>query len=364
MSQPQPSPASPQGTAHERSAEELLLEQELKISFWRRPWVQQVVPLATSLLFHLGIIVLAVVVIRTLPKLIEVVVQEQVIIPEGMLADSTDLGPMEQAGLNDDPTRPSMQDQDPTVNDTQGWAEREGQNQTPSNDSDTSAESTSNVTPIGVGVRTGGALTNSTRIGSGEGGGRLARFGPPGGGKRGIFAPGGRGGNARNIIYICDASGSIGSSATRKAVLINELKKAIDNLKPIQFFNVIFFADERPKVLNDSGLLAATPANKQRAYAYLDSLQMQGQTDPVPALQVAFKQKPELVFLLTDGEFFGSSTPEDVIAAVKNLNRDGKVPINTIMLDNDREEEHKTLRTIAELTGGRFTSVSAEELLR
>lgn len=317
-----------------------------------------------SVVVHLGILALGLVVGREVVNAVETVRREQVIIPDANLVSQADLGGVPNPGLNADPMRASLQNLDPTVNRSDDWAERKREILRAT--ADDGSQTQQAVTPIGEGIRSAGEIAGLS--GNAAGGGRLGMFGPGGGGaglNKGLFNPTARaGGNARKIVYVCDASGSIGTSADRKLVLLTELKRAIDRLGPAQFFNVIFFSDSKPIVLADRQLLQATPDNKRLAHKFLDAVVMQGTTDPIPALEVAFRQKPELLFLLTDGEFYGASSADDVINAVRTLNADKKVAINTIMLDNEREQEHATLRTIADENGGRFTAVTARELLQ
>lgn len=324
----------------------------LHVGFWRSPFVLKIMPLLTSFAFHAGILLVAVVLIRTVPQIINAVVEEQVIIPEGTLADTTDLGPIAEVSM--DVTEQSMQDQDPTAMDAQGWSEQAATD-TPTLDSTPDVES--NFTPIGQGLKVSGIKGDKSK-------GPQSRFGPPTSSKRGMFVQdSGRGGNARKIIYLCDASGSIGTSAARKTVLISQLKLAIDGLKPDQYFNVVFFSVDDPIALSNGALIRALPENRQKAYEFLDKVVMSGQTDPIPALKLAFRQDPELIYLLTDGEFTAVE-PKTVIETIKQLNAKKNVAINTIMLDNENVAEQETLKQIAEMTGGRFFSYSAQQIIR
>ena len=326
---------------------------EPQISFWRRPFVLKIMPLMTSFAFHAGILAVAIVLIRTVPAIIDAVVQEQVIIPEATMTDTTDLGPLSEVSMEDE-TEQAMQDQDPTAMDAQGWKEQ-ATTDTPTMDSTPDVESS--FTPIGQGLKVSGIKGDQSA-------GKQSRFGPATNSKRGMFVQdSGKGGNARKIVYLCDASGSIGTSAARKTVLISQLKMAVDSLKPTQFFNVVFFSFDDPIALSNGSLMQATPGNRQKAYEFLDKVVMSGQTDPIPALKLAFKQDPELVYLLTDGEFTAVE-PKDVIETIKQLNSKNKVAINTIMLDNESPAEQATLKEIASMTGGIFKSYSAQQIIR
>jgi uncharacterized protein with von Willebrand factor type A (vWA) domain len=157
---------------------------------------------------------------------------------------------------------------------------------------------------------------------------------------------------------VCDASGSM---MNKMVPLKNELKRTIDQLRPIQAFSVIFFADEKPQALSQQ-LLMASPDNKRKAYDFLQNVSTAGQTNPIPALELAFKQRPQLIFLLTDGDFPDNNA---VLTKIRELEKTTPVKINTIAFvsntDNDKEFI-KVLDTIAKENGGRFKQVSQDEV--
>jgi uncharacterized protein with von Willebrand factor type A (vWA) domain len=208
----------------------------------------------------------------------------------------------------------------------------------------------------GSGVGQGSGLGSGT----GDGGGNLAAFGVPGGGG-GVgpkFMGQGTGGNTRSIAFVCDASGSM---MNKMVPLKNELRRTIDQLRAIQAFSVIFFADEKPQALAQQ-LLMASAENKRKAYDFLGNVSTAGQTNPIPALELAFKQRPQLIFLLTDGDFPDNNA---VLSKVRELEKSAPVKINTIAFvgDSDNDKEFiNILTTIAKETGGVFKKVSQDEV--
>jgi uncharacterized protein with von Willebrand factor type A (vWA) domain len=143
--------------------------------------------------------------------------------------------------------------------------------------------------------------------------------------------------------------------------LKNELKRTIDQLKVMQAFSVVFFADQKPQALSQQ-LVMASPDNKRKAYDFLQNVSTAGQTDPIPALELAFKQKPQLIFLLTDGDFPDNAA---VLARVRALNAEHTTKINTIAFvsDTDNDKEFiNVLTTIAKENGGLFKKVSQDEV--
>jgi hypothetical protein len=108
----------------------------------------------------------------------------------------------------------------------------------------------------------------------------------------------------RSFVYVIDCSGSmINHGALRRAKA--ELLASLDRLPPDARFGVIFFNLD-PTTIADTagrpGLMPATAANKAWAADRLEPIAPDGGTRPRPAVQAALAMKPEVVFLLTDGQ--------------------------------------------------------------
>jgi hypothetical protein len=177
----------------------------------------------------------------------------------------------------------------------------------------------------------------------GEGGGRAPGLGA------GFFGAKGAG---KSFVYVVDMSGSMKGERFRRA--LSELIRSINKLSPEQSFYVIFFNDKMLPMFEPQparGLLAATPGNKTRATRWIRGRKPSSTTDPNAALQKALGMKPEVIFLLTDGEL-------DDPAAVRNMirqeNKTGVV-IHTIAFEN--EDGATTLETIAGENNGTFRFV-------
>ena len=56
-----------------------------------------------------------------------------------------------------------------------------------------------------------------------------------------------------------------------------------------------------------------------------------GPTDPIPAIRQAFQQKPELIYLLTDG-FENASDLNKIVEEFRRLNPDKKVKVNALLI--------------------------------
>jgi hypothetical protein len=161
--------------------------------------------------------------------------------------------------------------------------------------------------------------------------------------------------NADSVIFVCDSSGSM----TQKfAALRVGLRRAITLLRPPQTFNIVFFQENGIGQL-DPQLLPCSPDNKRKAFDFMDRVAPRGATAPEAALQAAFAQRPQAIFLLTDGDFPDNQL---VIDTIKRLDADNAVSVNTIALIDRGEMYEKVLQQIATATGGVFRFVSQEDL--
>ena len=336
---------------------------EPAVSFLQRPWVQTVLPFVTSLTVHAGILILGIVAVKLFASQVVSVVREmeQTIVAESTLQDKRP-GDVPNVGLRDNPFTEPTQEQSPDSDKQGGWAKRPG----PTVDIQASAGSGENETTSLIGLGIGGPIGSGPGSnaggGTGDGSGPLARFGAPGGGAIGPRGPVfGDGGKARRIVFVCDATGSM---LNKMATLRFELENAVSSLKPSQSFNIVFYYDG-PKVqaADMGGLLSATPDNKRNAFKFLDNVTATGQTDPIPAIQLAFRQKPDLIYLLSDGGLDDNlRTNKEVTDEIDRLNPGRKVTINTIMFDGYQEEAEAVMSKIANDTGGKYRYVKESDL--
>lgn len=332
-----------------------------RLSFWQQPFVQNVLPLMTSLALHLGILMLGLLTYKAY-TVSRIVSEEQVIVPDAAIVEG-DVGGIPNPGLEGDPTRAAASDLVPENTRSEGW------NREPSKSLQAAllggAGQTTPDTVIGIGAGQSLGTGKGTGVGSGEGG-ASAPFGIPGGGRgagpRSPFM--GVSGNARTVAYVCDASGSM--MGLRFDLLKVELKKAVDVLSPTQAFNVVFFQEDRAEALSQT-MVVANPSNKRLAFEYLDRLPVRSLSNPLPSLRLVFKQQPQLIYLLTDGAFPDNNA---VLDEIRKLNREKRTRINTIaffdpdQLEGDRKMCEDVLRTIASENGGQFKVVFTTDLTK
>jgi len=189
-------------------------------------------------------------------------------------------------------------------------------------------------------------------IGVGGGGkdyGGLEGLGTGSGLGSGFF---GAGGEAGKIVYVVDRSGSMTDSIDYVKF---ELKRSIGELGEKKEFHVIFFSSGPPVEMPMRRLVNATDRNKQLAFEFIDGVIPQGETDPAKALERAFEVKPELIYLLTDGEF-----DKAIVGLVKKQNAGGQVTVHTIGFLYSMGEQ--VLKQIAEENGGNYKFVSEKDL--
>jgi S1-C subfamily serine protease len=154
------------------------------------------------------------------------------------------------------------------------------------------------------------------------------------------------------VVYVIDRSGSMTDSI---GFLKSALRRAIEQLHEQSEFHVIFYSSGPPLEMPTFGLVKATASNKQLATDFINGVIAQGETDPTKALQRAFACAPDLIYLLTDGEF-----DRALIDFVKRLNNSGTVKVNTIGYLYKTGEP--VLRVIAQENGGEYFFVSENYL--
>jgi hypothetical protein len=164
--------------------------------------------------------------------------------------------------------------------------------------------------------------------------------------------------NARRIVYVIDASGSMIPSLQ---IVIEELARSLGTLSPQQRYGVIFFQRNEAVMVPPTGRLAeATSEAQLRTLEWIDDHVIPaGRSNPLAAIERALAFKPNVIFLLSEnitgsGEF--EIDQADLLDLLEELNpierKSGRrrTQINCVQfLDPDPLE---TLRRIAERHGG------------
>lgn len=107
-----------------------------------------------------------------------------------------------------------------------------------------------------------------------------------------------RASNARRIVYVVDASGSLVGSFPQ---VVEELRRSLMKLDPRQQFGVIFFQRGDAVTVPPGGALQpATPENLAEAVQWIDARMIPaGRSNPLSAMEAAMRLKPEIIFLLS-----------------------------------------------------------------
>jgi len=200
-------------------------------------------------------------------------------------------------------------------------------------------------------------------IGVGGGGAAFGGFeglGTGSGNGSGLFGVGGDE-EACQIVYVVDRSGSMTNSIDYVKL---ELKRSIGELGEEKEFHVIFYSSGPPVEMPTRRLVNATDRDKRLAFEFVDGIIAQGETDPSKALERAFEVKPELIYLLTDGEF-----DKAMVDLLKRLNRDQKITVHTIGFwswrsrqDSDPPSGEEVMKIMADQNGGNYKAIYEEDL--
>jgi hypothetical protein len=158
----------------------------------------------------------------------------------------------------------------------------------------------------------------------------------------------------RSFVFIVDMSGSM-QEGRRFIRAREELLRSIERLGDEQRFYVYFFNDETLPMLHPrppEEMLIATRENKRKLRSWAARLRPDLGTNPLDALQKSLDLKPDVIFILTDGEVVD---PEFLLRDITERNAVMKIPIHTIAFGSP--EGANTLQQLAERNGGTYRFV-------
>lgn len=151
----------------------------------------------------------------------------------------------------------------------------------------------------------------------------------------------------KSVVFVMDRSSSMSSGQALERVKA-ELAYGLQALKPEQSFGVIFF-DHTEEILETSfRLLPATTDHVERTKKWMESVHPRGSTFPAKAMELAIDAGPQLIVLLSDGEFDPFSV--SMITQHNQARRDTKCRIDCVGLS----EAIVTLSDIANQNGGTY----------
>jgi hypothetical protein len=113
-------------------------------------------------------------------------------------------------------------------------------------------------------------------------------------------------GEGSRFVYVFDRSGSMDDpGGTPLKAAKKELMESLSQLTDIHQFYIIFY-NEAPRAFEAptgrGKLTFANENNKNSAQAFVDGIRAEGGTNHFDALLLAVKLRPDVIFLLTDGE--------------------------------------------------------------
>ena len=156
---------------------------------------------------------------------------------------------------------------------------------------------------------------------------------------------------AVSVGFVVDCSSSM--SGARFQAVCAELAKSIMELKADQQFFVVFFNENFFPMTGNSQsaqLVHADNQHKRAILKFLQSAQSDGGTNPEPALQFMAGLRPDVIYLLTDGEFsplspstYNALSAANIVVHTIGFETGGPVPI---------------LQEIAARTSGTFRSAT------
>jgi len=177
-----------------------------------------------------------------------------------------------------------------------------------------------------------------------------------------------QGGNARTVVYLVDASGSL---ADTLSFVLEELRSSIRRLVAEQRFTVIFFqrneAIEVP--VPHAGLKKATEQTKRAVIDWIEpqanNIVPGGSSNPEAALERALQLRPDLMFIISDnitGQGQYAVDQHQLLSLIEQVKqrRGAKTMINTIQFLYP--DPLGTLRKISEAHGGEHRFVNAQTI--
>lgn len=163
-------------------------------------------------------------------------------------------------------------------------------------------------------------------------------------------------GEGNNFVFIIDCSGSMADYGRWKRAL-NELTLSIKGLSSKQTFLVLLYNNDYVPMNNPPQMIPATPQAQEQAIDWLSGRFPDGWTFCSSAMNTALAQKPDAIFLLSDGEFTDRGRVLSVLNKNNSPKSDGlQTPVHTIALGS--HVGRFTMKHIADKNNGIFTLIS------
>ena len=162
------------------------------------------------------------------------------------------------------------------------------------------------------------------------------------------------------FVYVLDRSGS--TEGKLLAAAKAEILASIEKIDEVHQFQLVVY-NERPRAFNPAGpngqLAFGNDANRAAVKTFLDSFEADGGTDHAAALSMAIRMRPDVIFLLTDGDKPLLNTEE-----LARIDRIGPgIMIHTIQFgDGPHSEPNGWMAKLAKQSGGEYRYVDTAKL--
>lgn len=186
-----------------------------------------------------------------------------------------------------------------------------------------------------------------------------------GGGSPATISLFGISGSGQRFVFVFDRSDSMnGFNGRPLAAAKREIIRSLRGLGPEQAFQIIFY-NNRPVHFEPTGqsfwMLPADDSMKQRAEAFVRSIQAFGGTEHMDALKLALRLEPDVIFFLTDARIPRLNRRH--LDEVRSRSTRGGTTIHAIEFGVDRTVPGDSfLRTLAEENGGQYRYINVDTL--
>jgi hypothetical protein len=330
-----PDAADPNQPIEDQQAAEAAALHEHTVADEVNDTLAKLIPWGVSLLLHAGLVLVAIFIVWSVQQVID---EEEVIIPIVSLSETPGV-PLQVTVQERVETTTSQQSPNPNPN--------------PNPSTSVSTNVSVDVSLAGLGQPVGGAPAFGVDVGD------AAAF-------ETTFM--GSGGNAKNIVFVIDASGTMVDTLP---FVVDELKTTIRDLSEKQRFAVVFTRDLSAQGIRPDPMQQASSNAKSRVLGWLEEHKYRfalGNDDVVGAIRKALQNKPDLIFLLSDDITGVGEYSVDQRKLLEEIDRANvkRTKINTIQFlypdPLERIGGKGTLQIIAENTGGVYTFLDAKSL--
>jgi len=161
-------------------------------------------------------------------------------------------------------------------------------------------------------------------------------------------------GYGQSFVYVVDCSGSMNQNGKFERARY-ELLQSIEQLNKEQSYFVIFYNHEAHP-MDGNHLVLATPAHITETTHWVNYVEAEGGTEPLPAMLLALSMHPDAIYFLSDGQFDPNTIQELRLRnRPNNRLKTRQIPIHTIAF-YDRFAAG-LMRAIARNSGGEFKFV-------